>query len=53
VLDWNEAAVGFYASLGAVSMDEWTVHRLTGHALEDLAASRAGSGARPHASMGT
>jgi len=40
VLDWNEPARGFYASLGATSMDEWTVHRLTGHALAELAASR-------------
>jgi GNAT superfamily N-acetyltransferase len=29
VLDWNEPALGFYRSLGAVGMDEWTVHRLT------------------------
>lgn len=34
VLDWNEPALGFYRSLGAVGMDEWTVHRLTGEALE-------------------
>jgi GNAT superfamily N-acetyltransferase len=37
VLDWNEPARGFYASLGAVPMDEWTVHRLTGPALHELA----------------
>lgn len=43
VLDWNEPARGFYASLGATSMDEWTVHRLTGHALAELAASRSAS----------
>ena len=43
VLDWNQPARGFYASLGATSMDEWTVHRLTGHALADLAASRSAS----------
>ena len=36
VLDWNEPAVGFYRSLGAVPMDEWTVYRLTGPALEKL-----------------
>jgi GNAT superfamily N-acetyltransferase len=40
VLDWNEPALGFYRSLGATGMDEWTVHRLTGQALRDLAASR-------------
>ena len=37
VLDWNEPARGFYRSLGAVAMDEWTVHRLTGPALSALA----------------
>jgi GNAT superfamily N-acetyltransferase len=38
VLDWNEPALGFYRSLGAVLMDEWTVHRLTGESLRRLAA---------------
>ncbi len=33
VLDWNEPAIGFYKSLGAKPMDEWTVFRLTGDAL--------------------
>ena len=33
VLDWNEPAIGFYNSLGAVPMDDWTVFRLTGDAL--------------------
>jgi GNAT superfamily N-acetyltransferase len=41
VLDWNEPAIGFYRSLGATAMDEWTVYRLTGHALANLAAGRA------------
>jgi GNAT superfamily N-acetyltransferase len=36
VLDWNEPALGFYRSLGAVPMDEWTVHRLTGQDLGNL-----------------
>ena len=36
VLDWNEPAIGFYESLGARGMDDWTVHRLTGDALEAL-----------------
>jgi GNAT superfamily N-acetyltransferase len=40
VLDWNSAAIGFYRSLGAEPMEEWTVYRLTGPALADLAASR-------------
>jgi len=42
VLDWNSPARRFYESLGAVAMDEWTVHRLTGPALRALAARRAG-----------
>lgn len=29
VLNWNEPAIKFYKSLGAVPMDEWTVFRLT------------------------
>ncbi|AGI25349.1 GNAT family N-acetyltransferase [Pseudomonas sp. MT3] len=37
VLDWNEPAIGFYRSLGAHPQDEWTVYRLTGDALRDLA----------------
>ena len=44
VLDWNTPARRFYESLGAVAMDEWTVHRLTGPALRALAAG-AGPGA--------
>jgi GNAT superfamily N-acetyltransferase len=39
VLDWNTPALGFYASIGATGMDEWTVQRLTGQALADLAAT--------------
>ena len=37
VLDWNESAINFYKSLGAVAMDEWTVYRLMGEALDKLA----------------
>jgi GNAT superfamily N-acetyltransferase len=44
VLDWNTPARGFYASLGAVPMDEWTVHRLTGSALAALAATAGPAG---------
>ncbi len=40
VLDWNEPSLAFYRSLGAVAMDEWTVHRLTGDALRALASAR-------------
>ncbi|MEZ5919880.1 MAG: GNAT family N-acetyltransferase [Parvularculaceae bacterium] len=39
VLDWNTPAIEFYKSLGATAMDEWTVYRVTGPALEDLAAT--------------
>jgi GNAT superfamily N-acetyltransferase len=39
VLDWNELALGVYRRIGAQPMDEWTVQRLTGAALRDLAAS--------------
>jgi len=37
VLDWNEPAIGFYKSLGAAPMSEWTTFRLTGDALRSLA----------------
>lgn len=37
VLDWNEPALAFYRSIGAVPMDEWTVYRVTGDALGELA----------------
>ncbi|HEV8333920.1 MAG TPA: GNAT family N-acetyltransferase [Steroidobacteraceae bacterium] len=36
VLDWNVRAIDFYKSLGAVPMNQWTVHRLTGDALTKL-----------------
>jgi GNAT superfamily N-acetyltransferase len=42
VLDWNEPSIRFYRNLGAVGMDEWRIFRLTGRALEQLAASGAG-----------
>lgn len=37
VLDWNEPAIRFYKNLGAQAMDEWTIYRMTGEALEKLA----------------
>ena len=37
VLDWNEPAIQFYRSLGAVAMDEWVRYRLTGEALANFA----------------
>jgi len=37
VLDWNEPAIGFYKSLGARLMDGWSIVRVTGDALTNLA----------------
>ena len=37
VLDWNTEAIRFYERLGAIPMDEWTVFRIAGDALEELA----------------
>jgi len=38
VLDWNEAAIGFYRKLGAELMEDWKTCRVTGSALAALAA---------------
>jgi GNAT superfamily N-acetyltransferase len=37
VLDWNVSAQGFYKSLGARPEDAWTVWRVDGDALRELA----------------
>lgn len=37
VLDWNTPAIDFYKALGAKMMDEWTVMRVDGPALSELA----------------
>lgn len=37
VLDWNEPSIQFYRSLGATSLDDWKIFRLTGEALDKLA----------------
>lgn len=39
VLDWNQSAIDLYLSLGAKPMGDWTVHRLTGEPLSNLATS--------------
>lgn len=39
VLDWNVDAIRFYESLGARPMSDWTIYRVTGSALQALAAS--------------
>ncbi len=46
VLDWNAPSIGFYRSLGARAMDEWTVYRLDDEALRRLA-EKAPDRARP------
>jgi len=40
VLDWNEPSIAFYKSLGAKPMDEWTVMRVDGAALAELASAQ-------------
>jgi GNAT superfamily N-acetyltransferase len=37
VLNWNETALRFYRSLGAVPLDEWTGYRLSGPQLAAVA----------------
>ena len=37
VLDWNQPAIEFYKSLGAVPLSDWTVFRVTDDALTRLA----------------
>jgi len=39
VLDWNEPAIHFYQKFGAVPLDDWTMFRLTGEALEKFGRS--------------
>lgn len=36
-LDWNQPSIAFYRSLGAEAMNEWTVYRLSGDTLKELA----------------
>ena len=36
-LDWNTPSIEFYKSLGAQPMEEWTVYRLAGQTLEEMA----------------
>jgi GNAT superfamily N-acetyltransferase len=38
VLDWNEPAIRFYASLGAEALDDWRLFRLTNGSLARLGA---------------
>ena len=36
-LDWNKPSMDFYRSLSAIPMDEWTIWRITGETLDQLA----------------
>jgi GNAT superfamily N-acetyltransferase len=45
VLDWNAPALDFYRSLGARSLDQWTIHRVDGDALARLAYGQRGDAA--------
>jgi GNAT superfamily N-acetyltransferase len=36
-LDWNKPSIDFYRSLGAHPMDEWTIWRVSGETLDQLA----------------
>ena len=36
-LDWNQPSIDFYLSLGAKPLDEWTIYRVTGETLKNLA----------------
>lgn len=38
-LDWNQPGIDFYLSLGAEPMDEWTVCRISGDTLKNMAES--------------
>ena len=35
-LDWNEPSIGFYRSLGARPMEEWTTYRVDGETLREM-----------------
>ena len=36
-LDWNKPSIAFYLSLGAEPMSDWTVYRIAGDTLQELA----------------
>lgn len=42
-LDWNRSSIDFYLSLGAEPMEDWTVYRLAGDTLKQLAANLDGT----------
>ena len=36
-LDWNEPSICFYKGLGAKALDDWTVYRVAGETLQEMA----------------
>lgn len=36
-LDWNQPSIDFYLSLGAIALNDWTIYRMTGQKLLDMA----------------
>lgn len=47
VLDWNESSIGFYKSLGAGGMEDWTTYRMEGTALAALGAREQSGATHP------
>lgn len=39
-LDWNKPSIDFYRAMGAEPMSDWTVYRVAGRELEQLAGGR-------------
>ena len=44
VLDWNRPAIEFYRRLGAMPLEDWTIFRVAGAALDNLASQKAAQG---------
>ena len=36
-LDWNKPSIEFYRSMGALPVEGWTIYRMTGKSIEELA----------------
>ncbi|MDO9708469.1 GNAT family N-acetyltransferase [Paracraurococcus lichenis] len=49
VLDWNAPSIAFYRSIGALPREGWTLQRLSGDALRELAATAPPPGGAPAA----
>lgn len=48
VLDWNQDAIGFYRRLGAAPLADWTVYRISGDELAQLARTKTDGGPPYH-----